>query len=208
MKGRVNMNKPQSNLEYTKGYGKNYANLRKKEYNNFKDFSVRELSKEINIAPSTISQIENEKREPTVEQVMIYKHFFNVSLDYLVGETKIANAVLQAFCEFTGLSEDTVLKLRDCGKYEGGSNILNKLLLDLPTICNLSAETYDIMMEYHKKRNELYKKLNEIQNIDERFEITKQIDGCYEFIQFLNWKRKNMVTEIVLKSLDTNEEGM
>ena len=75
------MNKKQSNLEYVKGvYGKNYANLRKKEYNSKKDYTVRELADKLFISASTISAIEKETRLPTVDQVLIYKKFFGVSL--------------------------------------------------------------------------------------------------------------------------------
>ena len=73
------MNKKQDNLEYVKGYGKNYADLRKKEYNHVKDYTVRELADELFISASTISKIENEKVYPTVEQVKSYKKFFHVS---------------------------------------------------------------------------------------------------------------------------------
>jgi transcriptional regulator with XRE-family HTH domain len=105
------MNKKQDNLEYVKGYGKNYADLRKKEYNHVKDYTVRELAVELLISSSTISKIENEKVYPTVEQVKAYKKFFHVSLDYLTGETKVCRTDLQMICEYTGLSEDTVRKL-------------------------------------------------------------------------------------------------
>lgn len=91
------MNKKQDNLDYIKGYGKNYANLRKKEYNHTKDYTVRELSKELLIASSTISKIEKENVFPTVEQVKAYKNFFHVSLDYLTGETTYNGQMSRAY---------------------------------------------------------------------------------------------------------------
>ena len=58
------MNKKQSNLEYKKGYGENYANLRKTEYNGKgKDFTVRELEKLIGVSYTAINLIEKEKRD-------------------------------------------------------------------------------------------------------------------------------------------------
>ena len=110
-KPRCIMNKKQDNLDYAKGYGKNYADLRKKEYNHVKDYTVRELAVELLISSSTISKIENEKVYPTVEQVKAYKKFFHVSLDYLTGETKVCRTDLQMICEYTGLSEAAVRKL-------------------------------------------------------------------------------------------------
>lgn len=102
------MNKPQENLEYKKGYGANFANLRKKEFNGEKNFTVRELGNELGISYTTISLIEKEERFPTVAHVKAYKDFFNVSLDYLVGETNVIQPSLQAVCEYTGLSEKAI----------------------------------------------------------------------------------------------------
>jgi transcriptional regulator with XRE-family HTH domain len=123
------MNKPQSNLVYTKGYGKNYANLRKKEFNSTQDFTVRELSKKLLISSSTISQIENEKREPTVEQVLAYKNFFGVSLDYLVGETTVINSDLSDICECTGLNEKAIdLLVSEKSNPSGITDLINLLM--------------------------------------------------------------------------------
>ena len=80
-------NKPRKDLRFYKGYGINYAKLRQKLYNEKKDYSVRELAAEIGIFYATISKIESETVIPTVEQVYMYKDFFNVSLDYLTGIT-------------------------------------------------------------------------------------------------------------------------
>ena len=103
------MNKKQSNLEYKKGYGENYANLRKTEYNGKgKDFTVRELEKLIGVSYTAINLIEKEKREPTVEQVLAYKHFFGVSLDYLTGETDATRVETAEICKVTGLTEEAI----------------------------------------------------------------------------------------------------
>lgn len=112
------MNKKQSNLEYVKGvYGKNYANLRKKEYNSKKDYTVRELADKLFISASTISAIEKETRLPTVDQVLIYKKFFGVSLDYLTGDTEILKCDMQMVCDYTGLSEKSIKLLNTAYRY-------------------------------------------------------------------------------------------
>lgn len=127
------MNKPQSNLYYKKGYGKNFANLRKKEYNGKEDYTVRGLAEKLKIASSTISLIEKEQRIPTIEQINMYKGFFGVSLDYLVGETNIIKASKKAICEYTGLSEKAINALnryKDDINHELTSDILNALISD------------------------------------------------------------------------------
>ncbi len=120
------MNKKQDNLEYAKGYGKNYADLRKKEYNHVKDYTVRELADELFISASTISKIENEKVYPTVEQVKSYKKFFHVSLDYLTGETKAKQSDIQMICEYTGLSEKAIHTLVEFKKCQELDRLYNK----------------------------------------------------------------------------------
>lgn len=106
------MNKSQSNLNYKKGYGKNFANLRKKEYNGKEDYTVRGLAEKLKIASSTISLIEKEQRVPTIEQVNVYKDFFGVSLDYLVGDTNIIKADMKAICEYIHCGEDVIETIR------------------------------------------------------------------------------------------------
>lgn len=114
------MNKKQSNLEYKKGYGDNYANLRKTEYNGKgKNFTVRELEKLIGVSYTAINLIEKEKREPTVEQVLAYKHFFGVSLDYLTGESNATRVEMTEICKVTGLTEKAVNTLRNLKNHVG-----------------------------------------------------------------------------------------
>ncbi len=128
------MNKKQSNLEYKKGYGENYANLRKTEYNGKgKDFTVRELEKLIGVSYTAINLIEKEKREPTVEQVLAYKHFFGVSLDYLTGETDATRVETAEICKVTGLTEEAINELHKTAEFDedckiGTINYLSKLL--------------------------------------------------------------------------------
>lgn len=138
------MNKTQINLEYKAGYGANYANLRKKQYNKKRDYSVRELAAELNISSTTISLIEKERREPTVEQVLIYKKFFGASLDYLVGDVKTINADLQTVCEYMGLSEETVKNIISSTKGElcYQKRAMKYLLSDLSSFALYDLDRY------------------------------------------------------------------
>lgn len=109
-------NKAQANLKYYKGYGKNIKSLREMHQVDGKICTVRQLSEifsqnGIGISYSTISDIENERREPTVEQVQIYHDFFNVPFDFLTGETKTQKKSLIDICNYTGLSEKAIESL-------------------------------------------------------------------------------------------------
>lgn len=51
-----------------------------------KNLSLRALAKEIGITPSHISEIENDVKRPSLNEMIKYKEFFGVSLEYLMGE--------------------------------------------------------------------------------------------------------------------------
>ena len=56
--------------------------LRKK-----KNLSQRDLAKEINLSPSTIAMYETGKRKPDADKLKQIASYFNVSIDYLLGNT-------------------------------------------------------------------------------------------------------------------------
>ena len=62
-------------------------NLRKLRTDN--SLTQEELSKKLNVSPSTISQYENGIREPGISQLINIAKTFNVSVDYLLGLTNI-----------------------------------------------------------------------------------------------------------------------
>lgn len=100
-------NKPQPNFEFCNNYGENYKRLRTD-----KGLTQKELAKALNIVHSTISDIEKSKNPPTIEQLQAYHKYFGVSYEYLLGETKAQSPDIQMICEYTGLSEAAVKRLR------------------------------------------------------------------------------------------------
>lgn len=118
-------NKAQVNLKYHKGYGENFKFLRESHQIDGKPCTVRQLEEKfsksgIGISYSTISDIENERREPTVEQAQIYHDYFDVPFDYLTGELKIRTKELVDIGRKTGLSEKSINKIL---KYNSENNI-------------------------------------------------------------------------------------
>lgn len=51
----------------------------------------KEICKAVNIPQNTYSQYENNKREPDYNTLLKLANYFNVSVDYLIGRTAIAN---------------------------------------------------------------------------------------------------------------------
>ena len=56
-----------------------------KELRKSKKITLDKLSKLVNIAPNTISQYENDKREASYETLAILSKFYNVSIDYILN---------------------------------------------------------------------------------------------------------------------------
>lgn len=214
------MNKKQSNLEYVKGvYGKNYANLRKKEYNSKKDYTVRELADKLFISASTISAIEKETRLPTVNQVLIYKKFFGVSLDYLTGDTEILKCDMQMVCDYTGLSKKSISNL-------SMDKILNEINRDMINQFLENESFIDFIMEfetylndyvydedYNKEVRLIEEKIEEIEytiedDFDSKENKTKyyknELKALNDERLFLIWKMEQSVKSIIEHLIDNH----
>ena len=53
-----------------------------------KELNQTELGKAVNMTQRRVSYIENDKYEPSVEDIQAFCRFFNVSADYLLGFPK------------------------------------------------------------------------------------------------------------------------
>ena len=62
--------------------------MRIKEIRLQRNISQKELAVTLGIAPNTLSQYENEKREPDIGTLELIADFFNVSVDCLLGREK------------------------------------------------------------------------------------------------------------------------
>lgn len=52
-----------------------------------KNLSQRDIAKQFNISQSTYHNWENDKTQPTTEQLIQIAQFFGVSVDYLIGNS-------------------------------------------------------------------------------------------------------------------------
>ena len=116
--------------------GERYKKLRQKiKDNNGNAISIKELSQSICIAAPRISELENNKREMSLTELKAYHTFFNVSFEYLLGETDIKSTKedITSICKFTGLSEKTVEEIVSPSFFPR---------IDLSKIFNFLAEQY------------------------------------------------------------------
>lgn len=59
--------------------------MRLKELRKEKKLTQAEISKILNVAPTTYNGYETEKFEPTIETLCILADYYGVTLDYLIG---------------------------------------------------------------------------------------------------------------------------
>lgn len=81
----------------------------------FSNKKQKELAAHLGVPDNTISYFCSGKRVPNAEQIIEISKFLGVSSDFLLGLSgdKTTDTKLRAICEYTGLGEDAVNKLRD-----------------------------------------------------------------------------------------------
>lgn len=52
-----------------------------------KGLTLEQLGEDINATRASLSNLENEKRKPSLDMIIKLADYFNVSIDYLVGRT-------------------------------------------------------------------------------------------------------------------------
>lgn len=90
--------------------------------------SVNRLESIVGMSQYSITRWKNSS-SPTVDKLLRVAQYFHVSLDYLVGQTDVSspNPAIQAACDLTGLSEQSVVNLSELNRAED-PNSKNKLI--------------------------------------------------------------------------------
>ena len=89
-------------------------NLKKLRIQN--NLTLKELSKKVNIVTSTISCLENGKRQFTQEHLEILSKFFECSTDYLLGKTDNRNTIKVVAVDSDGTMTEAQHQLLDATK--------------------------------------------------------------------------------------------
>lgn len=91
----------------------------------------KELAKAIGFSQQTISLYENYHREPNIETLKLLANYFNVSIDYLLGETEI---------DMRYNEENDYLNSLKANLSENGYDLSNRSAEDLIKIINKALE--------------------------------------------------------------------
>lgn len=75
------------------------------------------LAEKAGCSRQAVSQYMDGSSAPNVDKLLSISDFFDVSTDYLLGRTnaETTDKDLRFICEYTGLSENTIMTLRNSG---------------------------------------------------------------------------------------------
>lgn len=182
-------NKPQVNLKFIKGYGENFKKLRET-----KGLTQNQLYNEIHISDKSISLIEKEQRVPTIEQINIYCEYFNVSLDYLTGRTKIANPTNQMISDYTGLSDkaiDTLIEFKEENKATWYGDTINSILENIH-FCSIVIELTHLATSH---------------NLDQKIDQFKYLVTKKEILETILNKQFSLMIDSIVKEYEPRKEN-
>ncbi len=94
---------------------------RLREIRKYNKITQKQLGNHLKITEQTVSKYETGVSEPNIEMIIEIAKFFNVTIDYLLGNdnfTKTIDSEVSEHISSKNISEDDILRLRE---------ILNKL---------------------------------------------------------------------------------
>lgn len=200
-------------MDIYKDIGYRIAELRSKS-----GLKQAELAEILGISREMMVYYEGGKRKIKFETLINIADYFNVSIDYFLGRTKVTtkNTDLQEVCDYIGLSENAVDNLHNftemsvpCCAFSAG-DIFNKLCESglMFELCQHILSYYELSelvllykykIENMKSKNEDYREYEELSSV-----ANKDVD-------YFKWNITNFVNEMVdfiLKSYkkDTNRD--
>ena len=93
-----------------------------------RDCTQDELAKKIHISKPQISELENGKRLPSISELKVYHRYFNVPMEYLLGELDCRDYEYLEKSTQTGLSDKTIKSYNHILNFLIESNHFGKLL--------------------------------------------------------------------------------
>ena len=121
-----------------------------------KKITQAELAKEMNVAKTTIAAYEQGKNEPNLSMLLKIADFFNVSVDYLLGNSDGRIISDQELYDRLGLTDDAIYCLehlcdisKNNERYKKLLKNVNILLADFETL-NAISDYIDSSLEEHQ----------------------------------------------------------
>lgn len=111
-----------------------------KELRQIKGINQLDLANLLGLSQQTISTYENNTREPDIKTIKTLSKHFNVSIDYLLGETEIQNRYEDAEKVIINLKEELNYNGYDLSE-KSFEEIINIILMTLQFTKNLSNLT-------------------------------------------------------------------
>ena len=160
-----------------------------------------ELAEKLNCNRQKIADWERGKTTPAADDIILLAKIFNVSADYLLGISKVKtnDRDVRFFCEYTGLDEESVqkLKVNECFWVPtAGNNVFDKLALFMGFAYNKYADMY------RESFNELIQS-SCLLDIVTSCCTEKLLEYCYkEIMQFIGSERPlNTVSKYTIDKL-------
>lgn len=112
-----------------------------------KGVTLTMVAQELGITRQSLAQYRDGNNIPDVEILRRICNYFNVSSDYLIGNTKIKinDVKIRKLCEYTGLAEESVLAIAERNEYAFCINVLNKLIVNdnfIRAACMIECESH------------------------------------------------------------------
>lgn len=199
--------------------GLNIFALRLKELISVNGYIHEDIAKAIGVTRQGVGNWVNGVSVPDVLTAAKLANFFNVSLDYLVGNTSVQTNEpnLKAICEYTGLNEKAVTKLSDIKKHvECGMTIQPQILTYLSYIIEWDIESFvtNITCNYtdlREKEDEKYQLNDTLKDfsyaiinssnpeleIKSRFATMEKIDEIEEEIALIEFKNTRCFNKLL-----------
>lgn len=170
-----------------------------------KNIKQKELANFLGITENTISYYCKGTRTPNAEQIIKIASFFNVSTDYLLGQTEIksTNSTIQDMCRYIKCDDKVLENLRsiyDCysefDEYKDNIDILNAIFTDkhfkdlVALIVNFTYESLTVINDasfllpysqlIESKHDPAFKKMKSVLSIADEYELALVINKSVE----------------------------
>src|SRR5574344_16549 len=116
---------------------KAFRSLRQERDTFEKEFTQAELSKKIGVQKPQISELENGKRYPSINEMIAYRNEFNVPIEYLIGLTSSREYENIKVGESLGLSDSAIETLKNWKKKKIGYSFLINTLISFGELFEL-----------------------------------------------------------------------
>lgn len=153
-----------------------------KELRKKKGKTLDQMQDEIGIKRGTISNYENGKTEPKLETWQKLADYFNVSIGYVQGTTKIKDEQLEITDSIMHMGLVQTFKLRYGSDYV---NVLNEFISDPRTLEVLGKEQdlllFNLLLKVFIQNSDIQKQLSDLSNSQKR-DVSQKVQDLFKLL--------------------------